>query len=136
MIPMKEITYRDMNSKVINRLINHGRGLLSAALIGLAILILPVASHAAIGLLDGSSAQLTRTNGATFATSNFTVSAGADVLVFIVAGHSSAAMTMPSLSWGAQSLTLATSSTASSSFTEVAIYYLYNPTAGDRKSVV
>src|ERR1039458_1737150 len=130
MIPMKQITYRNMNSKVMNRLITHGRGLLSAALIGLAMLILPVASHAAIGLLDGSSAQLTRTNGATFGTNNFTVSAGADVLVFIVAGHSSAAMTMPSLSWGAQSLTLATSSTASSSFTEVAIYYLYNPTAG------
>src|ERR1039458_4837887 len=98
MIPMKQITYRNMNSKVMNRLITHGRGLLSAALIGLAMLILPVASHAAIGLLDGSSAQLTRTNGATFGTNNFTVSAGADVLVFIVAGHSSAAMTMPSLS--------------------------------------
>jgi Concanavalin A-like lectin/glucanases superfamily/Immunoglobulin domain len=124
---MKQIPYRDMNSNVTNRLINHGRRLLSVALVGLAVFSW-VALARAQSVQDGSI-TITRTASTNFTTS-FTVTAGAKVLVFTAAAHSSAAMVFPSLSWGAQPMTLAVTTNAGSSYTGVAIYYLFNPTPG------
>jgi hypothetical protein len=118
-----------MNNNPLKNPSNRLCRLISSLCLGLAMFSWAVPARAQIALQDGSSATIIHTAG-TGVSTNFTVTTGAKVLVFIAAAHSTAAMTFPSLSWGAQAMTLAFSTNAGNSFTACAIYYIYNPTPG------
>ena len=95
-------------------------------------LLLAAPVHAQIALQDGSTNIVFHASGGA-ASTNFTVTAGASVLVVELLNKSaSAAGAEPaSLSWGSQTIIQAVSEPdTSSTFRDCTIYYLYNPTPG------
>ena len=94
-------------------------------------LFLAAPAHAQIGILDSSSiAHGTSVN----ISAPFTVSAGAKVLVVELINRENAAgpnLEPLTLAWGSQSLIQAAeTNNGATSYRDVTIYYLYNPTAG------
>ena len=84
-----------------------------------------------INLQDGST-NLVHTGSSPIST-NFTVTAGADVLVVSLFDRNATAgnMSPSSLSWGSQTLTRVISeNNAASTYADSDIFYLYNPTPG------
>src|SRR5580698_2073968 len=98
---------------------------------GLAMLLLPMSSHAAIALQDGpvgtTNSPITSTNRSMA----FTVTAGAKVLVVTVLDKvsTSGGVAPTTLSWNGQTLTRAVNTfDTASTYREASIYYLFNPT--------
>jgi fibronectin type 3 domain-containing protein len=98
----------------------------------LGALLLETCARAQIALQDGPSA-IEFTNNTAAATNQFTVTAGAGVLVVVWAdeGGASGNAEPTSLTWNGQTLTRAVAADdGSGSYRENAIYYRFNPTAG------
>ncbi len=133
-----------MNNKVMNHLINRGRGLFSAALIGLALLILPVVAQAQITLVDtvgqaGLPITMITSNGIVVTLTNFVVTPGTNkvLVVLVECRGSSSPETESTPSWGATPMLLAgKTNNPNSGYRGAAIFYLFNPVAGTNSITV
>jgi hypothetical protein len=101
-------------------------------ILGLALLGLfgGASARAQIALQDGSTNKIISNSGSSSISTNFTVTAGAGVLVVSLYDRNNVASESApaSLSWGAQTLTqVAGEYNARSTYATVATYYLYNP---------
>ncbi len=124
-----------MNNKVINRLIIHGRGLFLVPLIVWAMLLLPMASHAQITVVDNPAlvhTTITPTSVNVTSAAPFAVSSGANLLVVVYCDRGGTGTSQPAtLTWNGLTLTnLVKGNNNSSAFRDMAIYYIYNPPTG------
>jgi polygalacturonase len=95
-----------------------------------ALTLLSGQTRAAIAVIDSKNLTYIAANGSI--SSSFTVSSGASAMVVILGDRTSAPPGSPAtLTWNGQTLTrLVTTYADTTSYREVAIYYLFNPTAG------
>ena len=116
----------------LGRFVSDYRPVLTRILLALATVLLVAPARAQIALQDGSTNTVFHASGGA-ASTNFTVTAGASVLVVELfdKGASAAGAEPASLSWGSQTIIKAVSEPATSStFRDCTVYYLYNPTPG------
>ena len=95
--------------------------------------------RAQIALQDGSTAISVQTTAGSALSKNLTVTAGASVLVVTLMdkGASGAGAEPASLSWGTQTIAKAVSEPdTSSTYRDITIYYLFNPTPGAKTITV
>jgi hypothetical protein len=95
-----------------------------------ALTLLSGEARAAIAMIDSKNLTYIAANGSI--SSSFTVSSGTSAMVVILGDRTSAPPGSPAtLTWNGQILTrLVTTYANTTSYREVAVYYLFNPTAG------
>jgi predicted alpha-1,6-mannanase (GH76 family) len=121
-----------MNNKNRNRSTNHARRLILAAGFSFAILFLATTASAQIAVQNGSPLTITHATGTAISRS-FTATAGASVMVVALEDRGTNLPEPATMSWNGQTLTrdvqTAYSSTSGTP-RSLAIYHLFNPTAG------
>ena len=98
------------------------------------IAVTPEAAAAQIGVQDGSAANMIDedVSGVSSISTNFTVTAGANVLIVSLYDQNNQAsdLSPATLSWGSQTLVKAVGAYNSRALADSDIYYLFNPTPG------